>query len=265
MPRKISLIVVAVAFGASLALGPSAVAAGMGSGGTGGASGGAQNGFGGPSGGTGHGGFASPGGAGSGGHSGHGGPSLSTHDMTHSHGGARGNSHRDGGTAAGFGATAPGSPTVSSGVSSGISSGAKSVIVAPSATAHRSSRTSHFHGGSAAGDFHLRRHRDHFHHHAIPFLFFTGIGTVPVVTETEPAIEPGIESQSFTVTNDTDSEMTVLDSGLQICVLAPRARCSFETTSGHHDISVTISGRQSSDLEDRPHGGHMIDVGREAE
>jgi len=142
------------------------------------------------------------------------------------------------------------------------SSGARSAVVVRPATRHRSPGVARFaHGQRFAGEFHVHRHPDHLHHHAIPFLFFTGEGDIPVMTETEPAIE----SQSFTVSNDTDAEMTVLDSGRQICVLAPGARCSFETMGGHHDISVTISGRQSSDLEDRPHGGHMIEVGREAD
>lgn len=264
MPRQISILVIGAAFGASFVLGPGVLAASLGGGGLEGASGGAQNGFGGPSGGTGHGGFASPGGApGSGGHSGRVSPSASTHDSARSHGGAPGDSNRGGpATATGFDATASGA----SPVSSGVSSGAKSVIVAPSGAARRNSRIAHVRRESVAGDFHSRRHRDHFHHHAIPLVFLTGIGTVPVVTEAESAVEPGIESQSFTVSNDTDSEMTVLDSGVQVCVLAPRARCSFETASGHHDISVTISGRQSSNSEDRgSRGGHMIEVGREAD
>lgn len=229
----------------------------------GGASGGAQNGFSGPSGGMGQGGFAAPGTGSAGpGHPGHGGASGSGHDTPHSSAGAvgesRGDSHRGtgGGTASGFGATVPNATAAT---------GAKSVIVAPPAH-HRSATGRLADGESFAADSHFQHRRDRFHHHAIPFLFVTGIGTVPVVTETESAIGADIESQSFTVSNDTDAEMTVLDSGVQICVLAPRARCSFETTSGHHDISVTVSGRQSSDLEDRaPHGGHMIAVGREAD
>lgn len=271
MPRKISLLIIAAVLGASLAVSPGLLAAGTGSSGMGNAPSGAQSGFGGVSGGGGHGGFASPG-AGSTSHSGRGGPSAPSHGATHSHGGAQGDVHRGSGTgtgATGFGAATPGRPMTST--------GAKSVAGTATSGTHGTMGWSHIgtshsaaphvaHARSFAGDSRVRRHHDRFHHDAIPFLFFTGVEAFPWVTETEPTIEPMIEPQSVTISNDTDSEMTVLDSGRQICVLAPRARCSFETTSGHHDISVTTSGRQSSDSEDRgSHGPHMITVEPEAE
>jgi len=238
MSKTISLLITGATLAAGLALPAVATAGGsMGGDGTGGAASGRLSGFGGASGsgsgGAGQGGFAAPAGAEGGsiaagsGQAGHGRLSASTHGKTHSHG--------DGGA----------KPVVVTGTGAGVSS-------------------SHLaHGGSFAGDLSGHHRHGHFHHHAVPFLFFTGVGTIPVVTET-PATEAEDESHSFAVSNETDSEMTVLDNGVRLCVLAPKARCSFATTGGHHDISVRIGGRESSDAAGPgAHGGHMIEVGKE--
>ncbi len=264
MSKTISLLVIGATVAAGLALPAVATAGGsMGGDGTRGAASGRLSGVGGTSvggsGGTGHGGLAAPAGAEGGsmaagstaadsGQAGHGGSSTSIHGNTHSHGdgGAKG-------AATGFGAAAQGAAPPAR--------GAKPVVVTGTGAGVSSSHLAH--GASFAGDLSGHHRHGHLHHHAIPFVFFTGVGTIPVVTET-PATEAEDESQSFAVSNETDSEMTVLDNGVRLCVLAPKARCRFATTGGHHDISVRIGGRESSDAAGPgAHGGHMIEVGKE--
>jgi len=207
------------------------------------AGGGSQNGFGGTSAGMAPGGFAvpsrttgSPGGAM--GHSGH--TAISGTSALHM--------HRTGGTA-GSGATSAGPSTAP---------GGKVLVV----TGTRPLAPGHFAPAAAFSGFHRQAHHGLFHHHAIPFIFFGGI--VPVVTESLPvaaqseAIETG--ASDFAITNDTDSEMTVFDNGVRLCILAPKARCGFATGAGHHDISVTLSARESSDAGFAR--GHMIEVGK---
>lgn len=207
-------------------------------------SGGGQSGFGGTSAGMARGGFAAQGGTigragGVMGHSGH--IKVSGTSAMHI--------HRIGGTA-GSGATSAGAPTAH---------GGKVLIVTGTGPVGRAHFVPH---PSVFSDF--RRHHRHglFHHHAVPFIFFGGAipvvtGSFPVAAESE-AIETG--ASDFAVTNDTDSEMTVSDNGVRLCVLAPKARCSFAAGAGHHDISVTISGRESSDASFAR--GRLIEVGK---
>lgn len=259
MSKIISLLVIGATVAAGLALPAVATAGGsMGGNGTGGTASGRLSGFGGASGGgsggAGQGGFAAPAGAESGsmaagsGQALHRGSSASMHGNTHSHGDGKE-------PTAGFGAAAQGTASPAR--------GAKPVVVTGTGAGVSSSHLAH--GASFAGDLSGHHHHGHFHHHAIPFLFFTGVGTIPAVTAT-PATEAEDESQSFAVSNQTDSEMTVLDNGVRLCVLAPKARCSFATTGGHHDFSVRIGGKESSGAAGPgAHGGHMIEVGKEAD
>jgi hypothetical protein len=141
----------------------------------------------------------------------------------------------------------------------------------PNAKSDDDADDGHWHHGDHDGNWH---HGDgdhdgddmhhHHHHHVIPVFFFPIFAAAPVViaTEDETEFAPGDED-SFSITNETEGEMTVYDDGRQVCVLAPKAACSFDISGGHHEISVTAGSGARRSVYSGSSGGKMIVVGKD--
>lgn len=121
------------------------------------------------------------------------------------------------------------------------------------------------------------KHRKHAHRklrgHRFPVIVYPLGGSYAVTTGPDQDIyedaaraeetyeDADADDDVFAITNRTDQTMTVYDNGRRVCVLAPGVRCSFDVSTGRHDVSIGLGDSGARRAVPRASGaGKMIVV-----